>query len=250
MPEYEIRKIYPSGVGSAPSSGFVPAVVCDDFVFVAGQMAHNPGQGLDARAHVRDHSAWAGSEIRKQTEFLILEKLRPALEAAGSSLEQSLKAQIYLARVDDFPDFVDVWNQYYANIPCAVTLVPDQIIRDGGRHNRDQSGGVDQHGGPSEAGDRCGHSRHGCLWAVHQGRRIPVAFGADGDRARRGSRWQNRLARVCLSFTCRIHPGGCGLRIRRGAVPSCCDFNGQCASRPIFRLRLSGVSRHRDGVVG
>jgi enamine deaminase RidA (YjgF/YER057c/UK114 family) len=29
-------------------------------------------------------------------------------EAAGSSLEQSLKAQIYLARVDDFPDFVDV----------------------------------------------------------------------------------------------------------------------------------------------
>jgi len=124
MPEYEIHKIYPSGVGSAPSSGFVPAVVCHDFVFVAGQMAHNPGQGLDARAHVPDHSAWAGSEIRKQTEFLILEKLRPALEAAGSSLEQSLKAQIYLARVDDFPDFVDVWNQYYANIPCAVTLVP------------------------------------------------------------------------------------------------------------------------------
>ena len=39
-------------------------------------------------------------------------------------MEQSLKAQIYLARVDDFPDFVDVWNQYYANIPCAVTLVP------------------------------------------------------------------------------------------------------------------------------
>ena len=124
MPEYEIHKIYPSGVGSAPSSGFVPAVVCDDFVFVAGQMAHNPGQGLDARAHVPDHSAWAGSEIRKQTEFLIREKLRPALEAAGSSLEQSLKAQNYLARIDDFPDFVDVWNQYYANIPCAVTLVP------------------------------------------------------------------------------------------------------------------------------
>ncbi len=124
MPGYEIRKIYPPGVGSAPSSGFAPAVVCDDFVFVAGQMAHNAGHGLDPRAHVPDHSAWAGSEIRKQTEFLILEKLRPALEAAGSSLEQSLKAQIYLARVDDFPDFVDVWNRHYANIPCAVTVVP------------------------------------------------------------------------------------------------------------------------------
>jgi hypothetical protein len=51
MPEHEIHKIYPPGVGSAPSSGFVPAVVCDDFVFVAGQMAHNAGQGLDPRAH-------------------------------------------------------------------------------------------------------------------------------------------------------------------------------------------------------
>jgi enamine deaminase RidA (YjgF/YER057c/UK114 family) len=124
MPGHEIHKIYPLGVGSAPSSGFVPAVVCDDFVFVAGQMAHNAGQGLDPRARVPEHSAWAGSEIRKQTEFILLEKLKPALAAAGSSFEQSLKAQIYLARVSDFPEFVDVWNQYYAHIPCAVTVVP------------------------------------------------------------------------------------------------------------------------------
>ena len=62
MPGYEIHKIYPPGIGSAPSSGFVPAVVCDDFVFVAGQMAHNAGGGLDPRAHVSDHAAWAGTE--------------------------------------------------------------------------------------------------------------------------------------------------------------------------------------------
>jgi enamine deaminase RidA (YjgF/YER057c/UK114 family) len=126
MPDagYDIRKIHPPGVASAPTSGFVPAVICDDFIFVAGQMAHNPGQGLDPRAHVPEHSAWAGTEIRKQTEFLILEKLKPALEAAGSSLERSLKAQIYLADIEDAPDCLDVWNQYYADIPCAVTLVP------------------------------------------------------------------------------------------------------------------------------
>jgi enamine deaminase RidA (YjgF/YER057c/UK114 family) len=126
MPEagYEIRKIHPPGVASAPTSGFVPAVVCNDFVFVAGQMAHNPGTGLDPRAVVPDHAAWAGIPIRKQTEFLILEKLKPALEAAGSSLEQSVKAQIYLADLADMPDCLDVWNAYYAGIPCAVTVVP------------------------------------------------------------------------------------------------------------------------------
>ena len=123
-PGYEIRKVHPEGVASAPTSGFVPTVVCNEFVFVAGQMAHNPGQGLDPRAHVPEHSAWAGMEIRKQTEYLILHKLKPALEAAGSSLAQSLKAQIYLAHTEDFPDFIDVWNEHYANIPCAITVVP------------------------------------------------------------------------------------------------------------------------------
>jgi enamine deaminase RidA (YjgF/YER057c/UK114 family) len=123
-PGYEIRKIHPPGVASAPTSGFVPAVVCNEFVFVAGQMAHNPGAGLDPRVVVPEHSAWAGTAIRKQTEYLILEKLKPALEAAGSSLERSLKAQIYLADIADAPDCLDVWNQYYADIPCAITVVP------------------------------------------------------------------------------------------------------------------------------
>jgi len=121
---HEIRKIHPPGVASAPTSGFVPAVVCDDFVFVAGQMAHNPGQGLDPRAHVPEHSAWAGIEIRKQTEFLIEHKLKPALEAAGSSLDRSVKAQVYLSRIEDLPDFIDVWNRHYEKIPCALTVVP------------------------------------------------------------------------------------------------------------------------------
>jgi enamine deaminase RidA (YjgF/YER057c/UK114 family) len=126
MPEpgYEIRKIHPPGVASAPTSGFVPAVVCNDFVFVAGQMAHNPGTGLDPRVIVPDYAAWAGIPIRKQTEFLILEKLKPALEAAGSSLEQSVKAQIYLADIADASDCLDVWHHHYAGIPCAITVVP------------------------------------------------------------------------------------------------------------------------------
>src|SRR5947208_16370582 len=63
---HEIRKIHPPGVASAPTSGFVPAVVCDDFVFVACQMAQNPGQVLDARAHCAVHSACAGIEILVQ----------------------------------------------------------------------------------------------------------------------------------------------------------------------------------------
>jgi enamine deaminase RidA (YjgF/YER057c/UK114 family) len=165
--EYEIRKIQPEGVASAPTSGFVPTVVCNEFVFVAGQMAHNPGQGLDPRAHVPEHSAWAGIEIRKQTEFLIRKKLEPALEAAGSSLERSLKAQVYLANVADFPDFIDVDRALRCN-PLRGDCRPDQILRDARRDYRDQPLGVDQQRDPREAGDRGRHPRYGGIWAVHQ----------------------------------------------------------------------------------
>src|SRR5215467_548982 len=126
--EYEIQKIYPTDVTAAATSGFVPAIVCNDFVFVAGQMASDRNHKLDPRAHVADHTRWGGTEIRKQTEFLILEKLKPALEAAGSSLDRSVKAQIYIQRVEDFPDFIEVWNQYYQAIPCAVTVVPTKAF--------------------------------------------------------------------------------------------------------------------------
>jgi enamine deaminase RidA (YjgF/YER057c/UK114 family) len=123
-PEYEIRKVYPKAVTASASSGFVPTVVCNDFVFVAGQMASGREHGLDPRAHVPDHTLWGGTEIRKQAEFIIQERLKPALEAAGSSLERSVKAQVYIRNVENFPDFVDVWTQYYRNIPCALTVVP------------------------------------------------------------------------------------------------------------------------------
>jgi hypothetical protein len=82
-PDYVIRKIYPAGVTASATSGFVPAVVCNDFIFVAGQMASGPEHGLDPRAHVPDHSLWAGTEIRTQTEFIILERLKPASKRRG-----------------------------------------------------------------------------------------------------------------------------------------------------------------------
>lgn len=123
-PDYTIERVYPPDVASPTWSGFVPAITCNDFIFVAGQMATKPGVGLDPRAHVPDYARWGGTEIRKQTEFLILHKLKPAMEAAGSSLENSVKAQVYIESEADFPDFVEVWNEHFANIPCALTVVP------------------------------------------------------------------------------------------------------------------------------
>jgi enamine deaminase RidA (YjgF/YER057c/UK114 family) len=122
--DYKIEHVNPQGVTSPNWSGYAPAITCNDFIFVAGQMATDVTEGLHVKARVPDYARWGGSAIRKQTEFLILEKLKTAMEAAGSALENAVKAQVYLEKLEDFPEFIDVWNKYFAAIPCAVTVVP------------------------------------------------------------------------------------------------------------------------------
>jgi enamine deaminase RidA (YjgF/YER057c/UK114 family) len=123
-PACPVRQIQPSGVTSPIWSGYAPAVVCDEFVFVAGQMASGGERGLDPAAHVPDHARWGGSEVCKQAEFIIRERLAPALAAAGSSLGQALKAQVYLGNTNGFGDFLEVWDEHFREIPCALTVVP------------------------------------------------------------------------------------------------------------------------------
>jgi enamine deaminase RidA (YjgF/YER057c/UK114 family) len=124
LPGYEVARIYPKDVPAPVWSGFVPAITCSEFVFIAGQTASTEDGEIDPRVHLPDHKLWAGSRIRLQTEFLIVEKLKPALEAAGSALEHSVKAQVYIQKLEDFPDFMEVWLKHFRDIPCAVTVVP------------------------------------------------------------------------------------------------------------------------------
>ena len=105
-------------------SGFVPAVTSGHFVFVAGQMARGADGNPDPRAHVPPHSLWGGYEIRRQTEYVIREKFVPALAAAGSSLRNTVKAQVYLRHPEDTPHFLDVWNSHFGPRQCALTIVP------------------------------------------------------------------------------------------------------------------------------
>lgn len=107
------------------ASGYTPAVVVNDFVFVAGNQALQQTGRLAPGVEVPATSRWQGETgFRRQVHYVITQRLVPSLQAAGSSLEQSVKAQAYIRGVENFPDFVDVWSQYFRHIPCAITLVP------------------------------------------------------------------------------------------------------------------------------
>jgi enamine deaminase RidA (YjgF/YER057c/UK114 family) len=107
------------------ASGYNPAVVVNDFVFVAGNMALDQSGALAPGVATRPTARWGGQTgFRRQVHYVIKERLEPSLKAAGSSLELSLKAQAYIRGHENFPDFMDVWSQHFRDIPCAVTPVP------------------------------------------------------------------------------------------------------------------------------
>jgi enamine deaminase RidA (YjgF/YER057c/UK114 family) len=107
------------------ASGYNPAVAANDFVFVAGNMAFRPDGTLDPKVHVSPGRNWGGeTAFRRQVHYVIADRLEPSLQAAGSALEHSLKAQAFIRGVENFPDFMEVWSQHFRDIPCAITPVP------------------------------------------------------------------------------------------------------------------------------
>jgi enamine deaminase RidA (YjgF/YER057c/UK114 family) len=112
------------GVPVPQHSGFIPSLVCGDYVFVAGQMPNNEAMtALEPAAYRAPNAVWNGTDIRLQSEYIITGRLKPALEAGGSSLANAIKAQVYLTDINDLPEFMDVWNGYFAANPCALTVV-------------------------------------------------------------------------------------------------------------------------------
>lgn len=105
-----------------PLGGYTPAIRAGDFVFVAGQIPSDLTTGLAPEARV-DPNFWEGSEIDRQARYT-LRNLQHTLEAAGSSLANVVKAQVYLTDVNDLPRLDRVWREHFPQAPPARTIVP------------------------------------------------------------------------------------------------------------------------------
>jgi enamine deaminase RidA (YjgF/YER057c/UK114 family) len=120
----EPKPVRAEGVPVPQHSGFIASLVSGDYVFVAGQMPNNDTMtGLAPKAYRPPNAVWNGTDIRLQAEFLITDRLKPGLEAGGSSIKNAIKAQVYLTNINDLPEFMDVWNSHFGESPCALTVV-------------------------------------------------------------------------------------------------------------------------------
>ena len=89
----------------APVGPYSQAVVAGDFVFASGQIPLDPATGK-----------LVSGEIEAQTER-VLDNLRAVLEAAGSSLDQVVRASVYLVDLALFPRVNAVYARYFGSDP-------------------------------------------------------------------------------------------------------------------------------------
>src|SRR5262249_41093794 len=100
-----------------------------DHVFLPGMTpgpkpGHPGRNGIAEAAQMPEGYLWRSTPIRLQAEYVIREKILPALALAGSSAANVCKAQVYLVHPEDYAPFLEVWNAHFGANPCALSLIP------------------------------------------------------------------------------------------------------------------------------
>lgn len=104
-----------------------PSARQDDFIYVSTIYPLTPDGSV---VHSDAISPFVGeSEMAAQTRA-VLDTLGSVLDAAGSSLPNTLKAEVYLVDASDFYEFKLVWKQYFPTDPPVRTtaIVGDDHI--------------------------------------------------------------------------------------------------------------------------
>jgi enamine deaminase RidA (YjgF/YER057c/UK114 family) len=107
---YVLKEI-DTGLNRPETSAYSPCLRVGDLIFVAGQLARDASGGLAVRG--------TGAE----TDYIVRRRLIPALQVAGSGLDQLLKAQVYLSRPHELPLFRKIWNEAFgARVPPTTVV--------------------------------------------------------------------------------------------------------------------------------
>ena len=119
-------KIIRSG-NPSPLAHYTEAFSVGGLVFAAGQLATDFKIGIPIEASVDPNFPFYGSAIKKQTHF-ILKNLKRTFEAAGSSLDHVVKAQVFLEDLNDFNAFDEVWKEYFKTPPARTTVGTNGLL--------------------------------------------------------------------------------------------------------------------------
>lgn len=115
MSEKVYTKTAPDAIGP-----YSQAVKTGNLVFTSGQIAINPASGMVE-----------ADTIEGQTEQ-VMKNLGEVLKAAGSSFDKAVKTVCFLADMNDFAAFNEIYGRYFTSKPArscvAVKTLPKNVL--------------------------------------------------------------------------------------------------------------------------
>ena len=105
----------------APATGapYSQAIAYKDLLFVSGQGPIDPKTNEIVRGGIEDEAR------------LTLENLKAILEAAGSSLDNVLKVNVFIKNINDFDIFNQVYSEYFReNRPARTAIQAGKLPMD------------------------------------------------------------------------------------------------------------------------
>ncbi|MFW5789871.1 MAG: RidA family protein [Bacillota bacterium] len=104
------REVISTNGAPAAIGAYSQAVKAGDLVYISGQIPLTPDGNL------------LTGDVSEQTRQS-LENLKAILEESGSSLEDTVKVNIYASDMDDFGEINDVYSEYFKTEPPARAFV-------------------------------------------------------------------------------------------------------------------------------
>ncbi|MFW5994040.1 MAG: RidA family protein [Halanaerobiaceae bacterium] len=104
------REVISTDGAPAAIGAYSQAVKAGDLVYISGQIPLTPDGNL------------LTGDVSEQTRQS-LENLKAILEESGSSLEDTVKVNIYASDMDDFGEINDVYSEYFKTEPPARAFV-------------------------------------------------------------------------------------------------------------------------------
>jgi 2-iminobutanoate/2-iminopropanoate deaminase len=108
-------KVIETGGAPAAIGPYSQGYISGGFVFTSGQIPLLPETG-----------EVVGAAIAEQTEQVI-RNLKAVLEAGGSSLEKVIKTVCFLADMNDFAAFNEVYAKHFTGKPARSTVAVKQL---------------------------------------------------------------------------------------------------------------------------
>ena len=109
-----------TGIMGAYSHGLSVDVGDSKMIFVTGQIAMD-----------KDGNAVAPDDIEKQTEF-VFQNIKDILVEDGASLDDVVKAVIYVTDIENFSKISPIRNKYFENSKPVSTLVEiNKTVKEG-----------------------------------------------------------------------------------------------------------------------